>query len=401
METPRERSTRDEQCAFLLALTGKQIQKADPGSRDAVAKRRLFKVLANCIWDWASMPRLGNPSPFDVRSLEGLMWIPHRFGALGVVSPALEYDVDREHGLWVQPENLFACGIFATYGVKVLDPPDHPRFGFPKDIPYAIREASGLESREWYYWERLAELYAPLSDEALDGLASCRTATAAFHSLWIQLIVWCEDVSLVAEVIESARGELTQKQLELIEKRIGYAAAAASNFSIKASYWRKRRDIAREAARVFEGTEFEGHLPSAIEIPDCPFASHLDALLNLEAVVHSVSVLFEGPCNSIDLGPRKGKISFEDGEKALLMLSDGPPGPIDSVQELGRLWFGRRALAISEFAIWLVASLSGRAGREVGIEIKTRRAHYRDFERLYNPLHKLRAPSPPGASGAR
>jgi hypothetical protein len=104
--TERQKLTLEERTALLFNLAGVHIQKVRSSSAVGVSSRRLYKVLANCIWDchWLSHD---HPAEFPFRGVGDLVWIPHRFGALGQVIPQLEYEnLTLEHGLFANVFDL-------------------------------------------------------------------------------------------------------------------------------------------------------------------------------------------------------------------------------------------------------------------------------------------------------
>src|ERR1039458_6579035 len=170
----------EEKTALLFSLAGVAIQQVR--GTDNISGRRLFKVLANCVWDWSWIP-IASKQQFLVSEVADLVWVPHRFGALGLVKPTIRYvDIPLQYGLFAHPNELLQCGQYAKYNIaSFTDAKGKPRLRFPAFISFEQQKHAGVNDIDLHSWPQLTGFYGTLEDETLDALASCRTETAAVH----------------------------------------------------------------------------------------------------------------------------------------------------------------------------------------------------------------------------
>jgi hypothetical protein len=391
----------DEQTALLFAITGRVIQEEasrgllnDQRGSALVPYQRLYKVLANVIWDWYWLPKSLFSDHRLFLPIPALRWTPHRFGALGLISPLLDYPVRRRHG-WVDFADLIRCGIFKRY--KIQFDPARGAFAFPP-VPAELRAGGAIKDEtDRHRWETLSRIYAlcgqEFNVETLDALASCRTGTAAFHSLWVQVIVWkqaCRD--LAALLRDSVDPFSDNEDRWHIEDFLEREAAAAANFSRKIRYWNQMADYFSRVAPIFADSEFKG-APTRLQSESCRWAGMVDAIRPFEKILESADKVVRGASESLGFrplalrdAPTVPAVTPTEAAVADENLRRLTGGPVTSLDEISKTWF---RLQRSEVALLIerhMQIVDDMFRTSTGLDLPDYGTHISRFAREYYPL---------------
>lgn len=254
---PRERLLREQRTAFLINLTGWAAQDALGVSDSGVSTRKFYKILANIIWDVHSISA-SDQKEYTIYGVGDLKWVPHRFGALGLIKPSVEYDrpITIQHGIFANLVALLeTCSAYQHYGFRGVRTDRNQRhLLFPVGMSYRTRAKAAGDLAEIHLWDQLARFYAAVSDEDLNCLASCRTAQAAVLNLAVQLVVYRVAFALLAERIRSDQGigpehfESLRAAVQQLATKLALSAAAPETIA-------RLREVSRNAS------EFDGLIP--------------------------------------------------------------------------------------------------------------------------------------------
>ena len=180
----------EERTALLINLAGTTTQETLSVIKEGVSARKFYKILANVIidWHWLSYKE----RRYQLNGIGYLVWVPHRFGGLGQINPAIEYEqIELHFGVFANMAELFSLKPYNTYGYRDTVVKDGQRyFLFPTYIRLDELNNSGVERQEQHYWKELVKIYSKMDDQLLDALASSRTKTLAVHNLWTLFVLW-------------------------------------------------------------------------------------------------------------------------------------------------------------------------------------------------------------------
>ncbi|MEI9972528.1 MAG: hypothetical protein WDO73_11015 [Ignavibacteriota bacterium] len=374
---------REERTAVFLALAGIGIQRKQGSG--PVSSRRLYKVLANCIWDWAFLPdasqgkiRVGNPGD--------LVWVPYRYGSLGHVMPTICYkDIELLDGLFVHPVDLFRCPQYSKYGIKVVTGQNgRPALQFPNFLPFKEQTHSGVQHVDLNFWNEAVSFYARQPDDVLDALASCRTETATSLNLWTQLMFWKEDTLKAAQLLRDTPNFEVEPVRNRLQRISSDAFGAASQFSIKAAYWRTRDHVVLQATSGVEPSEIGEFVPIRSVRSGCPAAARLPVLLGMEDCVRS--------CNNIvrflfgRLAIVNPTFDIEQAEQALEAVSKVLPEKLP-FQPFAVLAYQKNSKAIGQYVEDLVRLFCDYTSLLLDLGLYERRLHFREFVKYHYPLN--------------
>lgn len=194
-----ERFYQDERTAFFVSVAGVYIQSCLGAQGKGISSKKLYKVLANAIWDWHWLS-FKSPATYEFRGIGRLMWSPSRYGAVGQVLSKEAYkfgSLKEDQRTFISVKSVFesipkllGSREYAKYGTKILSNGKKTTLLFANSIPYSLLSKAPVENKEHHYWKLLVESYAAVNDNALNALASCRNMTALVHNLWIQIVYW-------------------------------------------------------------------------------------------------------------------------------------------------------------------------------------------------------------------
>ena len=147
--TNKQKLCLEERTSFLVNFTGVETKRALSIQSEGVSTRRLYKILANTIYDWHWLS-YDNPNRFAFRGVGELVWIPHRFGSLGLVAPSIEYNsnIKLHYGLFANIIDLFASKEYAKWGYKeIKQVGDERHIVFAPFLNFELLEKSELNVR--------------------------------------------------------------------------------------------------------------------------------------------------------------------------------------------------------------------------------------------------------------
>jgi hypothetical protein len=377
-----EHLRREERTAIFLALAGISIQRKQGSG--PVFSRRLFKVLANCIWDWAFLPhvsegriRVGNPGD--------LVWVPYRYGSLGHIMPTICYDgIELLDGLFAHPIDLFRCPQYSKYGIEVVTGQNgKPALQFPQFISFKDQTHSGVQHVDLNFWNEAVSFYAGQPDEVLDALASCRTETATSLNLWTQLMFWKEDTLKAAQLLRDAASFEAEPVRGRLQRIASDAFGAASQFSTKVGYWQTRDQVVLKASSKADRSEIAEFIPILSVRPGCPAAARLPVLLGFEGYVRN--------CDNIvrflfgRLAIIEPTFDIDQAEEALDVLSGFLSVQLP-FQPFAVLAYQKNGKAIGQYIEDLMSRFCSRTVNLLGLGLQERRVHFRDMVKHHYPL---------------
>jgi hypothetical protein len=347
-ESDLEAHTSDLAAGLLYALAGMEMQDALPRDQrgDGITRQRLYKVLGNMVWDWNWLSAGAGNGSVRLSRFPAFRWLPNRYGGLGVVSPCDNYTLPRWIGT-IDFEHLPKCGPFGLWGIGYI--PETDRFTFPDCISFEQETKANIEEIDRRYWRILASRYSQLAAEKdaikiLDALASCKTNTAAFHSLWVQLCFWRDGVTKVGQMLSNSSALFgCAAECKSLRKRLEEANGAAANFSRKIRYTRDRSEYLAKAESVFKTTELRNLCPALNQTETCRFAGYLGALSSWEDLIQPLDLLVRAytraVASSIHFGPATSEIDQDDVARATAacgrVLSAGDLPTAEVVARLG------------------------------------------------------------------
>lgn len=268
--TNKEKLVLEERTALLINLAGVTAQKTLAAFDQGVSTRRFYKILANAIYDWHWLS-FNHKDVFVFNGIGNLVWTPHRFGSLGQVKPAIEYegeDIKLHHGQFANMADLFKSKIYNSYGYRgTTGTLGQHYFLFPAFISYDALTKSRVEPQEQHFWEELVKIYSSLSDSSLDAMASCRTKTAGFHSLWIQFVMWKRYMGTAIDMLNTQNpmsydSDTRQRLMENIES----ARACIRQIFLKIKYQSNIQEHIDGVKKSATYTELSSYLPCVDEL---------------------------------------------------------------------------------------------------------------------------------------
>ena len=399
-----DKGREDLKAGFLYSLLGSAVQRVLIEKHPemlgrGISRQRLYKVLANVIWDWNWLVSEGGPDGVQLNPSPIFKWLPNRFGAVGVVAPSLEYTVPRWIGT-VDFEHLPRCGAFGRFGPTVVAADHNPsaRFGFPEFISYPEREKAPVDPRDQHYWELLATLYGKCAEEfgveTMDALASCKTATSAFHSLWVQVVYWRESCLTIASVLKNGVDPATNvEERTRVESAVNDAGAAAANFSRKIRYWKDHSVYLGRVAPIFSASELARVAPTVRQLRDCPYAERLDRICTLEDYIQSATLLIKSGCVTLGYGRSQSDFTRPSPERVdrafricelVVGRAIGPP------DKEAQTLFNAQGTDISLIISELVQFLEERFEGQIGLRLLEHDPHCESFLRDHYPWKRRR-----------
>lgn len=382
----------EERTSFFINLAGIHTQEILGLAEKGVSTRKLYKVLANAITDWHWLS-FRSPNKFAFEGIGWLVWVPHRFGALGLVASNLEYSsqVTLHSGVFPNIVDLFTSGIYAKYGFRgVRREGDERHLLFAPYMPFDLLQKSRTGPQERHFWPKLVQLYAGLDDTALDALSSCRNESASAHSLWIQLVSWRRHMGTVLDFIQKkGTVNLRDKDKASLRDHLRNARACVKQFAVKLGY---RNEIAKYIEAIKEraaNTEFAEEMPCLDELPT--ISSQIGAKYEVLAGLAESIYALHGVCGElrklIDLdhtNEQPDKISLE---KNLLVMGEF----IESADLLDlRRWLvllmHRNEREMARLCSELVDTAFDCFEGKLGLRILRPTPHYKAFLTDYYPL---------------
>lgn len=382
----------EERTSFFINLAGIHTQETLGLVEKGVPTRKLYKVLANVIteWHWLSFR---SPEKFSFEGTGWLVWVPHRFGALGLVASNLEYSsqVRLHSGVFPNVIDLFTSGIYAKYGFRgVRREGDERHLLFAPYMPFDLLQKSRTGSQERHFWPKLVEVYAKLDDKTLDALSSCRNESTCAHSLWIQLVSWKRHMGTVLDLIQqNGTAHLRDEEKDLLRSHLRNARACVKQFAVKLGY---RNDIAKYIEAVRQGaahTEFAQQIPCLDEIPtiSSQIGSKCEILANLSESVYALHGICGELRKLIDLDHTN-----EQPDKVVLERNLGLISQLTGSSDLLdlRRWLvllmNHNEREMARLCFELVDSVFGCFEKRLDLKIMRPTPHYKAFLSDYYPL---------------
>ena len=309
-----------ERTSLFINSAGTQIQRRENCAATGVSTKRLYKVIANAIWDWHWLAHGILPNS-SINGIGDLVWVPHRFGALGLVVPKITYrHVVLWHGHFANYLELFAGKTYSQHGFRGIRQERGERFLLfsQQTMDLERMKKQALTSDEWTYWRELIDCYAGQTTETLNACASCRNQTSTLHNLWIQYVVWKHNMSTVARTL---RELAVAQRSPFIEERILHARFAIKQVAAKIEYYDNRQLYLARIKEASSFTEFAAAVPVTSEGLHWEASSEeaLTKLIALAPTLEALHDLAEVLCNRLGL------------------CSGGASGPVDMEDALGRL----------------------------------------------------------------
>jgi len=338
------------------------------------------------VWDWSLLPGVSSEQ-LKVSDPGDLVWVPHRFGSLGLIQPSINYlNVRRAFGRFAHLSDLLSIGIYGKYGVRMTPSPNgRNQLIFPKFLSFAQLTHSRVGEIDWHLWPVLAEIYAALDDWSIDTMASCRNITAATLTLWTQLVFWRNDLIAACSILQEAPEEKrTIEERRNLQSAIAGANAAVSHFAKKMRYWEDRDRVISEVKQVAASTELGAYVP-ATETHGLPFPeSPLKALFGLRDLLDATHSIVHGlftqhRLTSVPVDPTAA-------QAALILIRERTGSQDWQFRELATLWFGTETTVVAEYVESLVTTVTSVMERETGLPISDQRAHYKSVMERYYPL---------------
>src|SRR5580765_3098645 len=117
-ERSRPELLRPARTAYFINAAGVTAQSLLPDPEAGISTRRLFKLLANTVWEWHWLSHLYKKR-FRFLGCGDLLWVPHYFGALGLVHAKNYPNVARrKFNLFIDPLDLFSSRLFRTFNTR-------------------------------------------------------------------------------------------------------------------------------------------------------------------------------------------------------------------------------------------------------------------------------------------
>lgn len=252
----------EERTAFFINYTGIISQQSLKAVDEGISTRKLYKILANVIIDWHWLSYI-HRDKFAFRGIGELVWVPHKFGALGLIAPQVPYRTDMHLGLFPNVLSLVSTRMYKYWGVRgVKEVGDERHIQFAPFLPFQALEKSRVQAHERYFWEKLAGVYSVLDDDSLNALASCRNDSSSAHSLWIQFVNWKRHMGTALDmaVKESFASMAEHRKKEVLEN-IESARACIKQFFKKKDFHEHIDSYIDKAKQRASQTELEGYIP--------------------------------------------------------------------------------------------------------------------------------------------
>jgi hypothetical protein len=262
--TNKQKLCLEERTAFLINFTGVEAQKALSSQQEGVSTRKLYKILANTILDWHWLSH-GDNTKFAFRGVGELVWVPHKFGALGLVAPSIEYNsnIKLHYGLFANLLDLFGSKEYAKWGYKEIKKVgDERHIVFAPYLDFELQEKSKVERQERYFWAELVKTYCGLSDRTLDALASCRNNTTTAHSLLIQLVNWKRHMGTAFDMLQQVNiGSMDDDTKTNVRAHIEAARACVKQFFVKVGHFENITHHVEQVKKICSYSELQPFIP--------------------------------------------------------------------------------------------------------------------------------------------
>lgn len=375
-----EAVAREERTALFLGLAGCVAQRRLGSSE--VSSRKLYKLLANAIWDWHFLSV--HPSGrFVFPGIGDLVWVPHLFGGIGQVVPSIHRDdLELRDGLFVAIAQLSDVGLYVDHGLLGAESgAGGVEFRFAPFIPLDVRERSLVQRHEQYYWEELINLYAQFDDETLDAMASCRAPSATLYCLLAQMIRWRRHVAKALSALEEGRARDVD-----VDQHFERARFCTHQFFVKVEYWRNidryRATVSAAAVR----TDFATIAPCIGDNgPQSLVSFQLAALLDVAEAFHAIHYV----CRQVQLRIRRSEVSSAKLEGELRLLGAfvaRSEAELCAPEPWHALFYAGPDNELASKCLILVHSVFDRIAERIRHPIPRQKDFYRKFIELHYPL---------------
>jgi hypothetical protein len=269
--TNKQKLGLEERTAFLINFTGVEVQKALSCAGEGVSTRKLYKILANTIIDWHWLSH-DDPIRFAFRGVGELVWVPHRFGSLGLVAPSIEYNsnIQLTYGLFANMLDLFASKEYAKWGYREIKKiNDQRHILFANYLPYELLQKSKVEQQERFFWAELVKTYCRLPDRTLDALASCRNRTTTTHSLLIQLVNWKRYMGTAFDMLQQVNiVSMDDATRTSVREHIEAARACLKQYFVKIDHFETLSTHLALIKELAQDSELQPFIPCLNETTD-------------------------------------------------------------------------------------------------------------------------------------
>ena len=391
--TDQEKLLLEQRTSAFFNLAGVRAQEVLGASDTGLSTRKIYKILANAIQDWTWLSfRVHDRKEFKFRGIGGLTWIPHRFGALGLVRPHIQYTVTFHYGLFPNIIDLVAADEYAKYGCVSKEESGTRRIVFPSFLTYEVLRKLPVEGNEQHFWSKLVEVYARLDGDTLDAMASCRTRTTAAHSLWIQFVHWKREMGIALDRLrEDDPVLMDQKTKESVRKKVESARACMHSITAKMGF---RQNLGQYVERVKSAaalTELSNYLPCLDELDPAKTPTlDFDKFVRLYPYLAAMSEICEEYLKQTDILPATTIADLGVIEQRLREL--GRFGSIRRTLIDPRRWFTLlrppkdKNKEIARLCLELITELFRAFEQELTLPIARPTEHYSDFLASHYPL---------------
>jgi hypothetical protein len=261
------------------------------------------------------------------------------------------------------------------------------RILFAPNIPLPLVVKSSLDVPEWYYWKELVELYAQVSDDCIDAMASCRNSCATAHSLWIQFVSWKRFVGRIVDKLQSKpTSALSLEELNQLKIQASAAAAAVSQLGIKAGYQRAIDSFATMVRDASRGSELFGRVPHIGRPPVKDIGAlcaQMQAAGSILKNLHGLTSAFLCRLRLAD-----GNADVQSLEKHLSALRSEVPRIGATIGRLHRLWYNKSERDIGLLLRQTIDRVFEKVEGIIQLPVSRPSPHYRSFIDEYYPLPK-------------
>lgn len=372
-----------ERTSLFINSAGTAIQRTANVSDAGVSAMKLYKVLANAIWDWHWLAD-SNKGNSAILGIGDLKWVPHRFGSLGQVAPQLKYpNISLRHGYFATFAELYQSKLYSQFGfrgARVVGSDTH--FFFSKQ-PLTVQQVKkqALTIEEWLYWAQIIECYSRQTLETLNAMASCRNDTAFFHNLWIQYVVWKRNAGvLMARLRDQEIGTIRD-----VDELISSASASIAQLRLKSNYYRDREKyvaLVREAASY---TEFSTSVPFLREGTtwSCAMTEKSDKLRCLIPSLESLHELVVAMCYRIGIVSVESEQNSVEGILGSLVEAIPQMASKIEMNAWNSIWLRRNVKQVGAEVLNLINLVYSAIEELVGLEFGRVGDHYRCFFKEY------------------
>lgn len=390
--TDSQKLSLEQRSSAFFNLAGVRAQEVLNCSNEGISTRKIYKILANAIQDWHWLS-FKDKEQFQFNGIGGLIWIPHRFGSLGLIRPFIQYNVTFRQGLFPDIPALVSTDEYAKYGCRAIRKGEHNRIVFAPDLSFEMLQKIPLEIQERHFWDKIVGIYARLDDDTLDALASCRNNVTSAHSLWIQFVHWQREMGKAFDLLrEKDLNSMEEDEKKRTRNHIAGARACIHHIKVKIGY---RTNIARFVDIVKDSItnpNLESYLP-CLDAPDQKsYPSNLD-FNNFVAVFEYLEALHEVCWESLmqgDIYERGEKADLEKLEQCLIKLSS--LSDISNTLIDPKRWFTlllppkEKNKEIASLCLKLIKAVFGKFQYKLKVSFLYPTEHYNEFLTNYYPL---------------